>query len=229
MPPPTEDVIRARVVAHMNKDHQPELALYLRAWAGLSAAQASRSTLEDLKLDDMAIRTQDGALHHVRISPAMVSLSDARQTMVRLDREAREKLGVGDVTVAEFRPAKGMDAAVGGAVAFYYFCFFSLGKVVDSGDDEAVWGSVRRFWDMVFPGGIVGYAWVVRTIFWLVVAIHATECALLDGTRLRKYGVRMGSGIWWMWMGTCFFEGYPSFKRFDRVVREIREREGKSK
>jgi hypothetical protein len=229
MPPPGDDAIRSRVLAHMNKDHQPELILYLRAWAGLSPSQAARDPqLEALTLDSMGIRTSDGTLHEVPIAPPMGSFSDARHAMVRLDRVARERLGLGDVTVREFRAARGVDAVVGGAVVFYYFTFFSLPRVL-GGEAGTAWGMVRQFWDAVFPGGIDGYAWVVRTIFWMVVGIHATECFLLDRTRLARFGIPRGTGVWWLWMATCFFEGYPSFKRFDRVVAEVRDKEGKSK
>ena len=39
-------------------------------------------------------------------------------------------------------------------------------------------------------------------------------------SRLEKHTVRIFSGVWWMWVLSCFAEGYGAFVRFDECVRE---------
>ena len=54
---PGPDAVKARIVAHMNKDHAGELTLYLRAFNGLSASAAARPQLVDMTLAAMTVRT----------------------------------------------------------------------------------------------------------------------------------------------------------------------------
>lgn len=219
----------------MNRDHQLELSHFLRAFSNCQTSAASPSSAQSLEvvhvsLQGMEIRDVKGKQHNIAFDPPLKNLAEARSKMVELDDEARQKLGLGDVTIREFRPARGVDALVFGMVAFYYVCFFTLPYVMSAPSTSSpIFLSIHNFWDLVFPGGIETYAWVVRAIFWLVVAIHVVENVIFARTRLGRYEVPVGSSLWWMWMGTCFFEGVPSFRRFDRLVEDVRAREGRGK
>lgn len=221
MAPDQDAATRDRIITHMNKDHAPELTRYLRHYAALPRRAASGPVLTGLTLETMTIRTADGKEHVVPFDPPMKSYADARRRAVEMDVAAREGLGLGDVDVDEFKPPRGFDVVVFVAVAAYFGCYLALPWQVPG-------SPLHSFWDAVFPGGAAMQEWVVRRIAVPVLGIHLAEIVLLDRTRLAKYGVRRGSGVWWKWVASCFFEGFPSFGRFDRMVRKKREAMGKT-
>jgi len=216
--------MRTRIITHMNKDHHRSLSLYLRHFNKLPARRVSSPpTMKDITVSAMTIQTADGATHTIPFDPPMSSLSEARNRVVEMDKLARASLGLADVDITTYTRPRGFDSFVFGAVVFYFLCFFTLPWAVQG---NPIW----EFWNVVFPGGAETYRWVVRTIFIPVLGIHLFEMALLERTRLRKYGVERGTRVWWLWMGSCFFEGYPAFKRFDGLVRKKREvKEGKGR
>lgn len=55
-------------------------------------------------------------------------------------------------------------------------------------------------------------------LFGLILGIHIVETVWLWKTRLSKHGVKVGSGVWWLWTLSAFFEGFGTFKRFDKEV-----------
>ena len=129
------------------------------------------------------------------------------------------------VTVQQFNRPQGFDWAVAFGVALNFVCFgLARAGLVEPG--SAVWGFLEAIW---FPGGPTGFKWLVNAIFLPVLAIHVTEVWWLDRTRLVPNGVRRGSILWWLWMGSCFFEGVMAFKRFDRIVEGLRSaKQGRS-
>ncbi|PKS11788.1 hypothetical protein jhhlp_001081 [Lomentospora prolificans] len=210
-----EAATRTRIVNHMNKDHQRELANYLRHFCKLPEWRVAQPVMKDISLDNLTIQSTDGATHLIPFDPPMNSFSEARNRVVEMDKTARKALGLADVDITVYAAPRGVDVLVFGAVVFYYVCFFTLPWAVEG---SPIWA----FWDAVFPGGAGVYRWVVKTIFVPVLGIHLTEMAILHRTRMRPYGIVAGTGVWWKWMGSCFFEGYPSFRRFDRLVAEKR-------
>ena len=71
-----------------------------------------------------------------------------------------------------------------------------------------------------YPGGPKVFLFLAKNIALPVLAIHATEAYMLDKTRLRKYGVPRGSGLWWAWMASCFVEGFGCFQRIDAEIKK---------
>ncbi|KAL2111337.1 hypothetical protein VUR80DRAFT_10235 [Thermomyces stellatus] len=210
-----------RIIAHMNKDHRPELSRYLQHFARVPSHRASDPVLTSLSLESMTIRTADGAEHVIPFDPPMKSYAEARKRAVEMDAAAREGLGLGDVDVGEFLPPWGLGLFSFTAVALYIACCLSLPWQVPG-------SPLYSFWDAVFPGGARMQEWVVRAIRLPVLGIHLLEALHLDRTRLAKYGVRRGSGVWWAWMCSCFIEGFPAFRRFDGLVQQKREAKGKA-
>ncbi|KAH8677925.1 hypothetical protein BX600DRAFT_506919 [Xylariales sp. PMI_506] len=209
-----EAAIKTRVITHMNKDHVAELEHYLRAYNGLSAGAASGAQLTDMTLDAMTIRTASGATHTVAIAPPLANWSASRVRLVEMAGEALGRLGLSDVRVTQFRPPAGFDCVVFVSVAFYFVCAATRHLVVPG---SPAW----ELLDAVFPfGGAVAYRWLVKAIFLPVLLIHIAEDYWMATTRLAKHRVPTGSLVWWLWIGSTFFEGVPSFKRFDRLVAE---------
>lgn len=221
-----EAAARTRIVNHMNKDHQRELSHYLRHYSKLPAWRARDPVMKDISTESMTIQSADGAAHQIPFDPPMTSLSEARNRVVAMDGEARAGLGLADVDVTVYAAPRGWHAAVFASVVLYYVVYFSkpweAGTGSASGPLAGLAEAQRGFWDAVFPGGVQVMGQVVRAILWPVVAIHLVEISVLDRTRLTPHGVRRWSGVWWLWAGSCFFEGYPSFLRFDQLVAEKR-------
>lgn len=224
MAPPDNDAnaaTRARIMAHMNKDHGAELSRYLRHYAGVPARRAENAAMTSLSLESMTIRAADGKEHVVPFVPPMGSYADARRRAVEMDAAAREGLGLGDVEVTEYRRPRGLGLFVFCSVLGYLGCYAALPWQVPG-------SALHSFWDAVFPGGARTQEWLVRTIFLPVVGIHLFEVLLMERTRLAKFGVRRGSGLWWAWLADCLIEGFPVFQRFDGLVRSLRKAKGKA-
>lgn len=200
------------IISHMNREHTRELSNYLRHYNSLSSRQAAKPSLFDISFDTMHIRA-GGLNHTVPLIPPLQSWSDARPRLVEMDVTARKALGISDVIVTEYRAPIPVELAVFCSVAFYFFCAASLPWFLPG---TTAW----RVVDTIFPGGAAGYRWLVRALFWPVMAIHATEAFLFDRWRLRKYSVERWSSLWWTWELSCFIEGLGAWRRIDRLVAE---------
>lgn len=185
----------------------------------------------DIDLEGIALRLPgcgDGErVYRVRIEPRLGAWGERRERLVGMTRAAEEALGVvaeGEgVVVREYMPPRvPYDLAVFVAVLFYYFTFglVRAGGFAPGGLPALVVETVR------FPGGVGGLTWLVDAIFVPVLAIHLVETWLLERTRLQKFGVRRGSRVWCLWVGSVFIEGAMAFKRFDIVVERLKA-EGK--
>src|SRR5690606_11788652 len=128
----------------------------------------------------------------IPLEPPMKSYAEARTRAVEMDLAAREGLGLGDVDIDVFAPPEGFAVFVSGSVLFFFFCYFALPWQVPG-------SALYTIWDRFFPGGAETHKWFVQKIFLPVIGIHIAEAAWLDRTRLVKYGVRRGSGVWWAW------------------------------
>ncbi|KAK3986628.1 hypothetical protein QBC44DRAFT_401999 [Cladorrhinum sp. PSN332] len=230
----------ARTLAHMNKDHRLDLQHMLQHYNSLSASEATLPEMLDLTLTETRVRVSGtGKVHTIKLSPPLDKWEDRRVVLVGMTRAAREALGVvGEdeddddgkpkngkpaVAVKEYMPPRPLDWIIFWAVLGYYIIwgFVRFGHFAEGGSAAAAW--LDEYW--LFPGvlkGAKGFRWLTESIFGLVVAIHVVEAAMLERTRLRRYGVERGSKVWWLWMGSCFVEGAMAFKRFDIVVERVR-------
>lgn len=203
----------------VNKDHTADLEYYLRAFNGLSASVAAKPQLVDMETDKMVIKTAasgDKTLHTVAIDPPMANLSESRARLVDMTRDALQRLGLSDVVVDRYLPPAGFDCVVFFGVAFYFFCAATV-SFVDRGAGTPIWDAL----DAAIPpalGGVAGYVWLVKAIFVPVLAIHVTESWWMHRTRMERHRVPAFSGVWWLWVGSVFFEGIPAFRRLDRLV-----------
>lgn len=205
-----------RIINHVNKDHQEALSHYLQHFAGVPAAAAltptSPAELVDVDLDGMTIRAGDGTQHAVAFTPPLNSWEEMRGRFVEMDVTAREALY--DVTITEYAPPRGMGAFVLGAIIFYFCCYVSLPWTTAPGS------SIGQLIDGVYPGGLVKYRELVKSIFWPVIVIHSAEALAFDRFRMARHGVPRWSRLWWLWEVNCWFEGLTCWRRIDAVVAE---------
>ncbi|KKF95576.1 hypothetical protein CFO_g2085 [Ceratocystis platani] len=244
MATPTDSDIKTRIITHMNHDHARELTHYLRAFSGLSAhAARSKPTLADVSLDQLTLTTATagGGLetHTIPLSPPLANLGEMRTRLIEMDVTAREQLGgISDISMSGcYKAPRGFDAVVFFLVATYYMQWAALDWVAAahaaattgaSGGDldwaTSAGNAVWLFWDAVFSalgaGGWAGYVMVVQAIVIPVLLIHIVEGIWFERSRLDKHDVVRFEASWWLWMMSVFFEGFPAFARFDRVVAE---------
>ncbi|KAH6900069.1 hypothetical protein B0T10DRAFT_14459 [Thelonectria olida] len=220
MAAPTDDAMKKRIISHMNKDHTRELSYYLRHYARTSASAASSPEMRDVDFNGMRISARGGE-HTVPFEPPLTGWAECRGRIVDMAHTARNALGLSDIVITSYTPPQGFGRVVFGSVVFYFLCVATL-PYVDA--ESPVWPLLQAY----FPGGPEWYRWVVKTIFWPVIGIHIFECAMFDG-RLKRHGIERFTGVWWAWQLTCFFEGFPSFKRLDSVVAKKTEEKERKK
>lgn len=217
---------RARIMSHMNKEHGADLERYLRAFNGVPAPAARGAQLTDLSLTTLTIATsssgaqqQQQQQHSVEVTPPMKSLADARERFVAMAARARERLGLGDVRVTKCAAPRGLGLFTFLGVAFYFVSAAALAAGFLRPENPALWGVL----DACFPyRGAEGFVWSVRTIALPVAVIHCAEAWHMARSRLGRYGVEIGGGVWWLWVLKTFVEGFPAFAAFDALVAEER-------
>lgn len=248
---------KARTIAHMNKDHRLDMRHILVHYGAVPPVPSSYTTatkanlnltenddtnplMLDISLSALTLRLPaTDSTHAVALDPPLANWEDRRARLVEMTRMAREALGVvaspseedggkgnvAVVVVGEYMPPRvPYDLTIFLAVLFYYFTWV----LVQAGGLGVGSAAARVVEGVRFPGGVAGFTWLVRTIFVPVLGIHVFETWLLERTRLRKFGVRRGSRVWWLWVGSVFVEGAMAFKRFDIIVERLKA-EGKKK
>ncbi|KAI0508304.1 hypothetical protein F5B22DRAFT_621564 [Xylaria bambusicola] len=215
---------RARIMSHMNKEHDADLSRYLQAFNGLSASAASSAKLTDLAFDTLTIQSRSG-VHSVRITPPMKSFADARVRLVDMAERAQAKLGLSDIRIDRFEGPRGAGLVSFVGVGFYFVSAAALALGFLRPGTTA-WAAL----DGYFPyQGAEGFVWLVRMIFVPMIAIHLTEAWWMAQSRLKKFNVETGSAVWFAWVVETFLEGFPSFQRFDAMVREERRKKDAAK
>lgn len=207
-----ESARKDRIISHMNRDHTREMSHYLQHYNSLSKRQAARPSLRDISLDALHIRA-GGFNHTVPFVPPLASWADARPRLVEMDGIARGALGVSDIVITTYAPPRPAHCIVLFAVSFYFFSAASLPWLVPG---TGAWALL----DWAFPGGAAMFRWLVKTIFFPVLAIHVGEAYFLDRLRLSRHGIERWSTTWLLWQVSCFLEGYNVWVRFDELVAE---------
>ncbi|KAI9737266.1 MAG: hypothetical protein M1818_005799 [Claussenomyces sp. TS43310] len=209
-PTPQDVAAKARILSHMNSDHQRELSHYLQHWAHLSArASSSPIQLLDMTYTRMDLAARDGTHHRIPIQPALRSWADARLRAAEMDRQARAALGLSDVIVTEYRAPHPVTLIV---CALSYISLLLHFRILPG----------TFFHDRIlgyFPGGPSSYLWWQARLGSLIVLVHLVEATYM-AVKMKKHDVLLGSKLWWQWVGFNFLEGFPSHLRFDALVAE---------
>lgn len=209
---------RRRIINHMNNGHQQELTHYLQHFACVPHNIASASPeLRDISLERMIIRVSGNHEYTVPFAPPLSSWEEIRSRSVEMDATARASIY--DITITEYASPKGFGAFVFSLVSFYFACYISLPWVVPG---STAWNILET----VFPGGPAWFRFIVKMIFWPVVAIHTSEAVVFDRTRMKRHGVQRWSNLWWKWEANCWIEGITAWKRIDAIIATKRAEKG---
>ncbi|KAK4108732.1 hypothetical protein N656DRAFT_687407, partial [Canariomyces notabilis] len=247
-PDPIPPDQKARTMAHMNKDHREDMRFILLHYPCVpplpaayrqsfltghppSSGEDNDPIMTDINLASFTVRLpgtigQQHNSYSIPFNPPLSSWAERRTRLVEMTQRARAAVessssssssgsGVVVVVVNEYMPPRfPYDALIFGLV-LQYFAFAGL---VFAGwfNPGTVLGQVLD--KSPFPYGRAGFVWLVRAIFLPVLGIHVAEAWWLERSRLSNFGVRRGSRVWWVWMGSVFVEGAMAFKRFDLVV-----------
>ncbi|KAL8686104.1 MAG: hypothetical protein Q9218_007344 [Villophora microphyllina] len=217
-----DEAAKARIIKHMNADHQDSLVRYLEHFCHLSSFSARNAELERVTLDSLSISVNKAQTYPVPIQPPMTSWSEARSRFAALDGEAVKSLGRSSTTVKEYRRPRGFLAIVFALVVMTYTLFnrranFLPGSLVY----DTVLQHAKPFAKICFA--------IQPWLFYPMVLLHAVETINFDRTRLQKHSVSRFTSLWWKWVMSCFIEGVGSYMRFDTVVKEEEEKKAKAK
>lgn len=209
----SDEVIKTRIISHMNKDHQDSLSRYLEAYAGISHYLARSPKLEDLTLSSLTIQYAAGR-KTIPISPPVSSLSEARTRLVTMHEECGRQLGRDSITVKSFRwpgilHISSLLCVLLGLVFFTDGSYFAPGSVLSSTLIRPV-PQVARFMEQ--------YHWY---IWWAIIIIHAGEAGLMT-VWMKKYNVPPFSKVWMLYVGFTALEGYGCGARLHAKVAKER-------
>lgn len=140
-----------------------------------------------------------------------------------MDRVSRAALGISHITIDEYTAPRSVFH-----VTVFALCVLTLVVFVTKAwyvPGSFVYERVICWW----PGGAEWFLWTVRMIAAPVLVLHIGESLHLDRSRLAKYGVERGSGLWLAWMSSALLEGFGAFARFDALVRRKEVEAEKSK
>ncbi|OQE39074.1 hypothetical protein PENCOP_c007G05135 [Penicillium coprophilum] len=205
------------IIKHMNADHQDSLGLFLQAYCGITSTQAKNAYLEDLSTSNLII-TAHGTRYSVPIEPEMKNFSETRGRMVAMHKDSLKRLGRSEITLTEYRAPRGVHAVIFGLCFLFYVTCFQRSNLQPGSALYEYLGLQRVPW---FPR-------LVCVLQPYVVAIHVLETVALVVTTLRPLNVPAFSGLWWKWVLSCFVEGYGSFVRIKKFVKEQKAKNGKS-
>ncbi|KAL8765040.1 MAG: hypothetical protein Q9203_006813 [Teloschistes exilis] len=216
-----DEAAKARIIKHMNTDHQDSLVRYLEHFCHLSSFFAANAKLESLTLDSLSISSSLGRTHLVPIQPPMASWSEARTRFAALDGEAVKGLGRSNITVKEYRRPRGFMAVVFVACVMSYTLF---SRRANSLPGSLIYDNLLRH---VEPFARLCFL-IQPLMACIMIGVHLTEAINFERTRLRKYNVSRFTKLWWQWFVSCSIEGVGSFIRFDAIVKEEEEKKAKA-
>ncbi|CUS08975.1 unnamed protein product [Tuber aestivum] len=216
----TDDAaLKARVIAHMNKDHKKSLSHYLQHYSKLPPAIADTAELTNISLSRITLSTRSSSTGTettylpIRPSP-MQNLSESRERLVYMANECLTGLGLSPYVIKTYAPPGIVGVVVMVSVLVGTWAFAAKGNLAE--------GSFVRVYllqnyhplaDLLMKTHLIGLV--------SIVAIHLAECIHLQRTRLRKHQVETFSKVWWLWMMSGSLEGFGVFTRFDKEVEEV--------
>ncbi|KAJ5503512.1 hypothetical protein N7463_006386 [Penicillium fimorum] len=204
------------IIKHMNADHQDSLALFLQAYCGITSTQAKNAQLEELTTSNLIIASH-GTRYSVPIEPEMKNYSEARGRMVAMHKDSLKRLGRSEITLTEYRAPRGIHAVIFGLCFLLYVTCFQRNNLHPGSALYEYLGLQRVPW-------LPRFVYIIQPY---VVAIHVFETVALAVTVLKPLNVPVLSGLWWKWIVSCSVEGYGSFVRIKKFVKEQKAKNGK--
>ncbi|KAJ6286388.1 hypothetical protein J3E71DRAFT_262962 [Bipolaris maydis] len=218
-----DEATRQRIVKHMNTEHRDSIRRYVEAYASRSMFQSRSAKMIDIHLDKMVFSCGDQhAL--IRLDPPMTTLSESRERMAKMDKDALETLGRSDISITRFVPAYTRPAHLWNFTQCL-LAYLLLPRAANWQPGSPIY-DYALFMVPSFANFVARYGWL---IFMMMLPIHSIEAVIMV-MRLAKHGCTFLDGVWWKWVGTCFVEGITSFWRLDALIEERkREKEKKAK
>ncbi|KAI8934775.1 hypothetical protein NX059_008462 [Plenodomus lindquistii] len=210
-PEAQEAAAKQRIIKHMNADHHDSIRRYVEAYASTSIFKSRDAQMIDIDLNHMTFSC-GGDQSVVTFDPPMKAMREARERLVRLDKDALHVLGRSDITITEFVPAY---VKLGHLWNFTQclLCFLLLPRAANFKPGSLLYDTI------LFP--VPALADFIARIAWRVlmfmIPLHLVEAGLM-ARKLAKHGCTFQDGLWWKWVGTCFVEGITSFWRLDEFI-----------
>lgn len=213
----SSDAAQTRILKHMNADHQSSLSHYLQHYSGVPASQSTSPVLTSMTFTSLTILDDSQTAHTIPIAPPMTSWADARAVAVRMDREAKHGLGLDPVTVTRYIPPMGTHLVVFVAAGLTVLSIVFRGWIVPG---TVVWEVLQQW----FPGGAAWFLTLNGWVAWPMLVVHVAE-AVFMARKVRRYGVGLGSALWWKWVGSNAIEGVGAVWRFNAEVKRLKGEE----
>ncbi|MCJ1284891.1 hypothetical protein MMC26_004228 [Xylographa opegraphella] len=212
-----------RLLAHLNTTYPDTLARLLEHHA--TAFDAQRPRLTALTPSSLSIAYTNGSassfvLHSTKripLSPplASISLPVVEERLLAMDAEciaAIERGGRSELAVTAYWAPRGwqMVAAVGVACVMVAYAVEYFGGEGWRVSELLGLDARAERWCRLGLG----------TAFGLLVVAHVGESVGIMLPMLWKYNVPVGTGLWWLWVGSHVVEGWGAIMRFREMVRE---------
>jgi Protein of unknown function (DUF2470) len=212
-------VRRDRIISHMNASHRDSLSLFLQHYCRVPSSSSSVS-LATLNLDCL-ILTCGGKRYYVPLHPPLSSLSEIRPRMKSMHADCLHALDLSAAKLTAYVPPQGF---------FQTLNFFLCAVTMLSFSRRTHFTQGSFFYSTLCLSSVpnfAGFCWRIQPLLIaIMIPVHAAEAVQMARTRLRRHGVRKGSEVWWLWLGSCFIEGVTSFWRIDALIDGVkRERE----
>lgn len=229
---------KARILTHMNKDHQLALYDYLNYYLNRNEfnPEDPKTSVEIVDIDASSILlkyTYPGSpnkqLAKLPINPPMRddSLKDARQALVGMARNAAESRGYAVFQILEWRPLGAGPTAPRDCFVFALalslvvphlrsFIYSTLATSVlgwaNPAHDAVEWSPVM--------GPIIGFVqnWPWAPLI-LMYTVHIAEAFTVMAAKVRKY--RVPKPQKYCWILSTIVEGFPALLRFNRLVSDV--------
>lgn len=217
---------QARIMKHMNADHQDSLMRYLRHHHDISFFSARNAELVAMELSYLTIASASNFFsvkeHRIPIDPPLASWADARSRLAAMDAESCSALQCSPITVKKWIRPYGTSAVNFTLFLWLYSTFCRRANFLP--------GSLYYRYFFGSRPGLANFCSNIQPfLFYGVLAIHLMECLFIMRPRLQKHTVRMFSSVWWLWSFSSCFEGVGATLRFDRLVKEEEEKKAKQK
>ncbi|MCJ1437479.1 hypothetical protein MMC27_006866 [Xylographa pallens] len=227
------DPSHQRLLTHLSTTHPTTLARLLEHHA--SAFDAQNPHLTALTPTSLTIAYTNGSaasyiLHsskRIPLSPPLASLAlaDVEARLLAMDAEAEAAIARGgrsELAVTAYRTPQGWQLVAAVWVACVMGAYAVERGAGERGRVSELLGMGER-WGWWYRVGL-------GTAFWVLVVVHVGESVGVLLPMLWRYNVKVGTRVWWLWVGSHAVEGWGAIMRFRGMVKEEegrRVKEGK--
>lgn len=177
--------------------------------------QSRNTQMTDINLEQMKFSCGNQQVV-VAFNPPLKSLREARERLVQMDKDTLQALGRSDISISEYiSPATKL-----GHLLNFTQCvlaFLLLPRPANFRPGSLLYDNVL-FRVPPFANFNAHFGWIV---FLIMLPIHLFE-AYSMAKKLGRHGLSLADRVWWIWVGSAFIEGMPSFWRLDGLIGEKR-------